>query len=418
MGSVYQRGARWWLKWRDAANRVQRRSTTAKTRRDALELLRELEGGVERVKLGLQARPAQSKLTVRALVEWYLENRCPEASRAMATAAAKKHIFGAELAGYSAAVVTADHIEAQVLEVMERNKLAPATVNRVRTIMAAAFSAASKPPRKFHGANPVADTRVRAVERVERPTLTPEQIEQLLQELTGSLWQGVVAVAVYLGLRRGEIFALRRGDYDAKTQTLRVMGSHQRRITKGGTWATLPVPAVLRPYLDEAQRARNVAPSLWLFPREDGQQRTRESDPHLVVRRALVRMGIASAWETWCLTCQRAGRTNVEKVKGTEKPKPARCTIDGHKRRVRADPLRFRFHDLRHTCATNLLRAGVPLVMVSRILRHANITMTANTYGHLEVEDLRQALNTIPPSAAAPASAREVGHNSGTKKGR
>jgi len=46
-----------------------------------------------------------------------------------------------------------------------------------------------------------------------------------------------------------------------------------------------------------------------------------------------------------------------------------------------------KFHTLRHTAATLLLQDGTPLFDVSRILGHAEIGITANTYGHL-VEDM------------------------------
>ena len=38
------------------------------------------------------------------------------------------------------------------------------------------------------------------------------------------------------------------------------------------------------------------------------------------------------------------------------------------------------FHDLRHTTATLLREAGVPLEIISRILRHSSITVTADVY--------------------------------------
>jgi integrase len=43
----------------------------------------------------------------------------------------------------------------------------------------------------------------------------------------------------------------------------------------------------------------------------------------------------------------------------------------------------MRFHALRHTAATLLLMDGAPLFDVSRILGHAEIGTTADTYGHL-----------------------------------
>jgi integrase len=41
------------------------------------------------------------------------------------------------------------------------------------------------------------------------------------------------------------------------------------------------------------------------------------------------------------------------------------------------------FHDLRHACATLRLEQGEELAVVSRVLGHASLAATADTYGHL-----------------------------------
>jgi len=56
----------------------------------------------------------------------------------------------------------------------------------------------------------------------------------------------------------------------------------------------------------------------------------------------------------------------------------------------------MRFHDLRHTTATLLLRAGVDAHRVQRLLRHRDVRTTTGIYGHLDVEDLRAAVATLP----------------------
>ena len=56
----------------------------------------------------------------------------------------------------------------------------------------------------------------------------------------------------------------------------------------------------------------------------------------------------------------------------------------------------MRFHDLRHTIATLLLRAGVDAHRVQRLLRHRDVHTTTTIYGHLHVEDLRAALAKLP----------------------
>jgi site-specific recombinase XerD len=52
----------------------------------------------------------------------------------------------------------------------------------------------------------------------------------------------------------------------------------------------------------------------------------------------------------------------------------------------------FNLHALRHSLATDLLRKGVPLEVVSKLLTHRSPATTLGTYSHLGVEDLRAAL--------------------------
>ncbi len=43
----------------------------------------------------------------------------------------------------------------------------------------------------------------------------------------------------------------------------------------------------------------------------------------------------------------------------------------------------IRFHDLRHTCATLLLRQGVNPKFVQELLGHASVAITLDTYSHM-----------------------------------
>ncbi len=52
----------------------------------------------------------------------------------------------------------------------------------------------------------------------------------------------------------------------------------------------------------------------------------------------------------------------------------------------------FSLHVLRHSAASEMIRAGVPIEVVSKMLTHANVATTSQTYVHLGVEDLRAEL--------------------------
>jgi integrase len=60
-------------------------------------------------------------------------------------------------------------------------------------------------------------------------------------------------------------------------------------------------------------------------------------------------------------------------------------------------PETLRFHDLRHTCATLLLRQCVNPKFVQELLGHADISLTLNTYSHV-----------LPDMGDAAASAMEA----------
>ena len=51
-----------------------------------------------------------------------------------------------------------------------------------------------------------------------------------------------------------------------------------------------------------------------------------------------------------------------------------------------------RVHDLRHTCASWMIAAGVPLPIIQQHLGHESIQTTIGVYGHL---DRRSAADAI-----------------------
>jgi integrase len=89
-------------------------------------------------------------------------------------------------------------------------------------------------------------------------------------------------------------------------------------------------------------------------------------------RRQLRRQGLPCGPDDW-MFCNRSGRfLNPESISQL---------FDRILRRT--DLRRIRFHDLRHTHATLLIAAGVPIKIVSERLGHAHPAFTMHTYQHV-----------------------------------
>jgi hypothetical protein len=121
-----------------------------------------------------------------------------------------------------------------------------------------------------------------------------------------------------------------------------------------------------------------------------------------VLSRALGRAGLVEGYRH---VCRRKGCGHAEtKSHAVSEP----CPHCGMKLWPRARPRPLRFHDLRHTTATLLLKAGVPLATVQRLLRHSDPAITTEVYGHLDVEDMRRGINQLAFQEDPPVDAPEL----------
>lgn len=64
-------------------------------------------------------------------------------------------------------------------------------------------------------------------------------------------------------------------------------------------------------------------------------------------------------------------------------------------------PSTIRFHDRRHTYASMVISAGVPLNDSKVVLGHSSIAVTANIYGHL-LENRHDRLRTVFAASSMP----------------
>lgn len=360
MSRLLRRRGVWYADFRDERGR--RRISLGKdiTKAEAKATLAELVAQTRRRELGLEPVPVSLKSTVWQLVDWWLTHRAPRASVEIERARLEKHVKPASIGWHQVAQVKSTHFEA-FFSVLEHT-LSGASINHIRAKLRTAFERARREG-VFNGINPLLETKKRKTVRRQYETLTLEEAHAALR-MTAPQWRGLVACCVFLALRKGEAAALQKSDVDLVTKTVRVGRSWERDVTKGGEAAELPLVEPLMPYLVEAFKVKGEL----LFPDAKGRMRPRGCDPHLRLRTALKRLGF----------------------------EPERIA-------------RIRLHDLRHTTATLLLRAGVELHHVQRILRHASPETTANTYAHLVTPDIRRAMgplergpNPAPPEAVPP----------------
>lgn len=382
---VTKRGANWYVKWKDAGGRWRRKATTARTRQEAMSLWHSLAEQAQRQRDGLSPRPLNNGMTMAQLCDWWVANECPTLSKRRAGNQLDVHVKRQAFGGLPLLGVTPNELDTFFGARLKAGYKA-STINQLRAWLRSIFNRARRAG-LWVGENPVRLTSKLEQTPVVRPTLTADEVLVAIKHAHVE-WKCFFALGAYLGLRKGEICGLRKVDYNQARGELFVGHSYKTPMTKTKRTDTLPVPDVLKPYLDEALKTKGV----WLCPRVDGTQRGEYCAPEDNLRSSMRRGGLTTGeWTHKCRRCVRKPDVaHVWTYPDDEKRKCPQCGFILWPRAV-ARPLRF--HDLRHTCATLLLRANVPMHVVMRILRHSVITTTVNTYGHLQTEDLRAEMN-------------------------
>jgi len=199
--------------------------------------------------------------------------------------------------------------------------------------------------------NPSDDLALPRIRRPEIKALTEGEIARMLATATGTPVAVPLLVLVGTGMRRGELLGLRWRDIDLDGGTLVVAQTAQEaykelhfkepKTAKSRRRITLPgvVVEALR-----AQRTEEAKQALASPPGEQG------SDLVLLAPDG-------GPW--WPSNFNRTW----QRFKGQQ-------------------ALTIRFHDLRHSHATQLLAAGVHVKIVSERLGHASVGITLDVYSH------------------------------------
>jgi integrase len=245
--------------------------------------------------------------------------------------------------------------------------ISPKFYNNLLNLLHAIVEWARHPAQSYLAHDPLAGQKRLPRPRVERDFLEPKDIEALLAAAEPPD-DTILRLAVYSGLRRGELFALQWGDVDwgagqAGGRLWVRRAIYQGAVSTPKTEHSVRVVDVPQRVLDDLGIYRAMFPPLegaYVFRTATGSP----VDPDNWTKRRLVDI------------------LEAAKIR------------------------RIGLHTLRHTYASLLINQGESIKYVSRQLGHASIQITADLYGHLFRETSVEAMRRLNAGmAAAPTSA-------------
>lgn len=167
------------------------------------------------------------------------------------------------------------------------------------------------------------------------------------------------AVAVGLGMRQGELLALRWDDIDLDGGVVQVR--HTLRARERVRQKNTPRQwRLAEPKTERGRRTLGLPAQVALALREQRARQARE------------RLAAGPKWQDYNFVFTTPIGRPMDGVDVTHRFQEA-LEAAGLRRQ--------RFHDLRHAHATLLIERGVELAVVSRALGHADLSTTADTYG-------------------------------------
>ena len=198
--------------------------------------------------------------------------------------------------------------------------------------------------------------------QLEQRVLTPGQVAQLLDTLRPHRLYALIYLAVSTGMRRGELIGLRWGDVDLEARRLEVRVQRQYRPGEGVQER-------------ETKEHRGVR-AIELTEAEVAVLREHRK------RQDLERRDLREAWEDPRLVFASELGTPLN-------PRNVQRFLDLALKKAGLPDVRF--HDLRHTAGTLLMRHDGRVVAAQHRLGHARPSTTLNLYGHALPGDQRQA---------------------------
>lgn len=228
--------------------------------------------------------------------------------------------------------------------------LSPRTVHHMRRVLIKALNQAVVWDRLVK--NPAHASTPPKVERKPMLAYDAKQTAELLEAMRPTRMFAPVLLAVMCGLRRGEIAALRWRNVDLESRIISIVESAEQTVEG------------VRYKEPKSGNSRTVALSVGVAEQLKA-HRARQAEE-------LLRLGLRPNARTFV----------VSQVDG--RPLQPRSITHEWVRLIEKTSLpRIRFHDLRHTHASQMLAAGVHPKVASERLGHSTIGITLDLYSHV-----------------------------------
>ncbi len=349
-GSVRQRENGTW-EARCTINGV-RRSFYGDKQADALKAMRAAQKSADD---GAYFEP--SKVTLAKWLDMWLEEYVTHSCKPLTLAAYQSQVktrIKPALGKIKLNSLNSTQIQAFYNNLLREENLSPKTIKNVHGILHKALDQALK--LRYIGLNPADACTLPRVEKKEIKPLTEQEISAFLQEIEEDPLQDFFTVALFTGMREGEICGLSWDSVDFKQGTITIKQQLCKEKKAGG-----------KHYIATTKNDKTRVLTLAPFVVEilKGVRRKQISD-----RREL---GLIYDNEFNLVFTNAAGHYIVPQT--ALKRFKAIATKIG-----RSDA---RFHDLRHTYAVTALQEGDDVKTVQQNLGHATASFTLDVYGHV-----------------------------------
>jgi len=367
--------------WRDAAGR--QRAKTFPAKREAAAYLAEVETALNR---GGYVDPHAGRIKFGDYAERWLAARNDE----ITTAARDRSIMRVHVVPRwgSTPLNKIDHLAVQQWVTDLGRGLSPATVTECHRITSTVLRTAIRD--RLIGHNPcegVRLTRRRRKDTDDRVISRHELTTQLLP-VVPARYRALVALAGGTGLRWGECAGLRWDAVDLAAGVVRVIrvavevsghvGDKPYPKSRAGR-RTVPVPPFVAELLAEHKRHYPPGESGHVFTSRSGQALRRGTFRARIWRPSLVRAGLLGKIVEVGEHKYTAHWTEDD---GFEWSKEFTTEREAAAHIVKHAQGGLRFHDLRHSYATWLVSANVPINDVSAVLGHEQTSTTLDRYTH------------------------------------